>query len=313
VPDAPDVPGAARSWQPSRDDATVVAYKLASAFARATPTAVAELSAPTLGLMFSQAMRGQRRMVERHQRRVHGHGLTKLQAIMLSQRAFESYAKYWIESFKLPNLSEAAVRRRFTIDGWEHVEVGLAAGKGVILSLPHLGNWEWAGRWLADKGIPLTVVVEPIHPPELFEWFRNLRTSFGMTVVPLGPTVATTVLGALKRNEAVCLMSDRDITGDGQHVTFFGEETTLPSGPATLALRTGAPLIPAAVYMGANASHFAWVRPPLTCERGSDGLRADIQRITQALANELELLIRRSPEQWHLLQPNWPSDPGYRS
>jgi phosphatidylinositol dimannoside acyltransferase len=295
-----------------RDDVTVLAYKLAAAFAKATPGPFIELGVPTLGLMFSQAMRGPRKTVERHQRRVKGPNATMVSVRLATQEAFESYAKYWIESFRLPSLSNAEVRKGFTIDGWEHVRGALDAGNGVLLSLPHLGNWEWAGRWLADQNIPMTVVVEPINPPELFEWFRDLRTAFGMTVVPLGPDVASKVLGALKRNEVVCLMSDRDLTGDGQKVTFFGEETTMPAGPATLAIRTGAPLIPAAVYMGRRGTHHAIVRPPINATRGTDGLRADVARVTQTLADELEFLIRRAPEQWHLFQPNWPSDPGYR-
>jgi phosphatidylinositol dimannoside acyltransferase len=295
-----------------RDDVTVLAYKLAAAFAKATPGPLIDLSLPTLGLAFSQAMRGPRKTVERHQRRVKGPNATSMSVRLATQEAFESYAKYWIESFRLPSLSSAEVRQRFTIDGWEHVRGALDKGNGVLLSLPHLGNWEWGGRWLADQNIPMTVVVEPVNPPELFEWFRDLRSDFGMTVVPLGPDVASKVLGALKRNEVVCLMSDRDITGDGQKVTFFGEQTTLPAGPATLAIRTGAPLIPTAVYMGRRGTHHTLVRPPIDTSRSTDGLRADIARVTQTLADELEVLIRQAPEQWHLFQPNWPSDPGYR-
>jgi phosphatidylinositol dimannoside acyltransferase len=296
-----------------RDDVTVLAYKMAAAFAKATPGPLIDLGVPTLGLMFSQAMRGPRKIVARHQRRVKGPNATVMSVRLATQEAFESYAKYWIESFRLPALTAAEVRKGFTIDGWEHVQTALADGSGILLCLPHLGNWEWAGRWLADQSIPMTVIVEPVEPPELFEWFRDLRTKFGMTVVPLGPDVAPKILGALKRNEVVCLMSDRDITGDGQSVTFFGENTTMPAGPATIALRTGAPLIPAAVYMGRGGKHHAIVRPPLDTSRSKDGLRADVARVTQNLADELELLIRKAPEQWHLFQPNWPTDPGYRS
>lgn len=296
----------------SRDDVTVLAYKLASAVANVTPAPLLEFSTPTLALLFSQAMRAQRKMVERHQRRVKGPAASAVAVRLATQEAFENYALYWMESFRLPSLSSADVRRRFTIDGWEYVRTGLDAGNGVILSLPHLGSWEWAGRWLADQNIAMTVVVEPLEPPELFEWFKDLRTKFGMNVVPLGADVAAKVLGGLRRNEVICLMSDRDLTGDGQSVQFFGERTTMPAGPAMLALRSGAPLLPCAVYTGRRGAHHAVVRPPLSADRSGNGLRADIARMTQDLANELEVLIRRAPEQWHLFQPNWPSDPGYR-
>ena len=124
----------------------------------------------------------------------------------------------------------------------------LAGGNGVILALPHLGGWEWAGRWMTDQGHQMTVVVEPLDPPELFEWFVDLRKDLGMTVVPLGPKAGAAVLKALRSNEVVCLLCDRDLDRTGVEVEFFGERTTLPAGPATLSLRTGAPLLPAGVY-----------------------------------------------------------------
>ena len=154
-------------------------------------------------------------------------------------------------------------------------------------------------------------VVEPIEPPELFEWFAELRRNFGMTVIPLGPEAGPAVLKSLRNNEVLCLLSDRDITGGGIEVEFFGERTTLPAGPATLALRTGAALLPtAAFFTDRGVGHHGVIGAPMNCERRGK-LRQDVQRITQDLAYELEKLISRAPEQWHLLQPNWPSDPGY--
>jgi phosphatidylinositol dimannoside acyltransferase len=156
------------------------------------------------------------------------------------------------------------------------------------------------------------VVVEPLDPPELFDWFVNLRRDLGMNVVPLGPEAAPAILTALRANEVVCLLCDRDIERNGVDVDFFGERTTLPAGPAMLSLRTGAAVLPTAVYFTPvrTDGHHAIVRPPLPNERRS-GLRQDVARVTQYLAHELEFLIRRAPEQWHLFQPNWPSDPGY--
>ena len=199
----------------------------------------------------------------------------------------------------------------FEVDGFEHVAAGLEAGNGVILALPHLGGWEWAGRWMTDRGHALTVVVEPLNPPALFEWFAGLRTSLGMKVIPLGPTVATEVSAALRRNEVVCLLCDRDIQRTGTEVMMFGEATTLPSGPALMSLRTGAALLPVGVYFtDAVDGHKAVVRPHLSIET-TGKLRSDVAALTQSLATELEHLISLAPEQWHLLQPNWPSDPGY--
>jgi len=228
------------------------------------------------------------------------------------QEAFDSYARYWLESFRLPKLSVDTVERGFDVEGYQHIVDGLGEGNGVILVLPHLGGWEWAGRWIVDQGHQITVVVEKIDPPELFEWFVDLRSELGMHVVALGPDAGKTVMRALRDNHVVCLLADRDLQGGGPEVEFFGERTTLPGGPATLSLRTGAPILPTGVYFTNRVDgHDAWVRPPLPVERVEKRLRDDVQRVTQALAHELEMLIRRAPSQWHMFQPNWPSDPGY--
>jgi KDO2-lipid IV(A) lauroyltransferase len=150
-------------------------------------------------------------------------------------------------------------------------------------------------------------VVVTIEPPELFEWFAELRRHVGLTVVPHGPAAGHAVLGALKRNELVGLVCDRDLARTGIEVEFFGEGTTLPGGPATLALRTGAPIVPTAIYFDGPSSRHAVLLPALDTTRHGK-LRDDVQRVTQDLATALEVLIRKAPEQWHLLQPNWPSD-----
>ena len=285
-------------------------YKLAAALSQSMPGPVARATAQSLGLMFAQGMRGRRSMVERHLARVDP-ALRGAALRRAANAAFDSYARYWIESFRLPTLPASEVARHMATTGYANVVEGLAAGKGVILALPHLGGWEWAGRWVADNGIPITVVVEPIEPPELFEWFRDLRSKLGMTVVPLGPDAGPACLKALRNNEVLALLSDRDIGHKGIEVEFFGERTTLPAGPATLSLRTGAPVVPTAVYFTEkDDGHLGVIGPPIAIER-TGKLRADATAFTQAMAHELEALIRRAPQQWHLFQPNWPSDPGY--
>ncbi len=295
-----------------RASATTNGYRLGALAARLTPSVVAAGLATPIGAGASFASPERREMIARQLQRVDPtlRGLRLRRAV---QEAFDYYARYWIESFRLPTLSARTVDRGFHADGYhEHVVTGLERGKGVILALPHLGGWEWAGRWIADRGHPITVVVELLDPPELFEWFVELRSELGMNVVPLGPTAAGEVSAALRRNEIVCLLCDRDLQRSGPTVEFFGEETTLPAGPAALALRSGSPILPTAVYFSDRVDgHWAEVRPPVPAERGDGRLRDDIARITQSLADELEILIRRAPSQWHMFQPNWPSDPGY--
>jgi KDO2-lipid IV(A) lauroyltransferase len=293
------------------DAVTVGGYRFGSALARLTPAPLAQVGASMLGTGLAAGMRSKRSMIERHLRRVDP-SLRGLALRRASSAAFDSYARYYVESFRLPNLSKRAVEAGFDVTGYrEHLVPAMERGNGVILALPHLGGWEWAGRWLTDQGYPLTVVVEALEPPELFEWFVDLRTKLGMNVVPLGPDAGARVLAALRDNQVVCLLCDRNIGEGGVEVEFFGERTRLPAGPAALSLRAGAPILPTATYFTPRVNgHHAVVRPPLDTERVGK-LRDDLVRITQLLAHELEELIRRAPEQWHLFQPNWPSDPGY--
>ena len=248
-----------------------------------------------------------RMLVARNLQRVDP-SLTGLALRRAVNRTFESYAAYWLEAFRLPTLTPAELDAGMSYEGYEHLERSLHRGKGTILVLPHLGGWEWTGFWFTRVvGVPITAVVERLEPPEVFEWFTEFRTRLGMHIVPLGPDAGREVIKALKRNDLVCLLSDRDIDGSGPEVEFFGERTTLPAGPATLALRTGADLVPGAMFQQPRGGHHAVVRPPMVIERRG-GLRDDVARITQDIAHELESLIRIDPTQWHLMSPNWPSD-----
>jgi phosphatidylinositol dimannoside acyltransferase len=226
-----------------------------------------------------------------------------------SRRTFDSYARYWCDGARLPYETEAGVRSRWQLlEGHDHLRAAIALGRGVVMALPHVGSWEWGGYWLGLEGTPMTAVVERLEPEKLFEWFVGQRTAMGLTAVPLGEGSSSALLRALKKNQIAGLVSDRDMVGNGVEVEFFGERTTLPGGAATLALRTGAPLLPVVVYSGPGNWHTGIVHAPLdTARRGS--LREDVARVTQDLATTFEYDIRAHPEQWHLYQPNWPSDP----
>lgn len=217
-------------------------------------------------------------------------------------RGFDGYGRYWAEGAKLPAIPPATVVDRFCIsEGLEYLEAAKAAGKGVIIALPHVGSWEWGGAFLAQIGLGMTAVAEVLEPPALFNWFRAKREAIGIEVAPLDEHAGTALLSTLKEGGVVGLLCDRDILGNGVEVDFFSRRVTMPGGPATLALRTGATLVAAACYSGPGRGHHAVVTPPLETTR-EGRLREDVTRVTQALAHELEDLIRRAPEQWHVLQ-----------
>jgi phosphatidylinositol dimannoside acyltransferase len=226
-----------------------------------------------------------------------------------STRTFDSYARYWCDGARLPYESEAGVRGRWQLlSGHEHLRAAMDRGRGIVMALPHVGSWEWGGAWLGLEDMPMTAIVERLEPEELFEWFIGKRAAMGLTAVPLGDGSSSALLRALKANEIAGLVSDRDLVGNGVEVEFFGEKTTLPAGAATLALRTGAPLLPVVVYSGPGNWHTGVIHPPLDTSR-QGRMREDIVRVTQDLATTFEQFILARPEQWHLYQPNWPSDP----
>ena len=136
-----------------------------------------------------------------------------------------------MESLRLPHMTPEEVDAGFTIEGLEHIRAALDAGTGAILALPHVGGWEVGGSWFVRQGFPLTVVVEALKPPELFTWFADLRRSQGFKVIPLTKSAGISVVRALRANQIVALVSDRDIAGGGVEVEFFGERTTLPGRP----------------------------------------------------------------------------------
>jgi KDO2-lipid IV(A) lauroyltransferase len=223
------------------------------------------------------------------------------------RRSFRAYARYWVEGARLPGTSPEEIVRHMYVDGLDHLRRGQAAGNGVVLALPHIGSWEFGGAFLATQDLPMTAVAERIEPPALFDYFVEQRAAMGLTIVPLDQRSGGTLLSTLRSGGLVGLLCDRDIEGTGIEVDFFGERTTMPAGPATLALRAGAVLCTGVIYQGPGRDHRALVEPPLDTTR-TGSLRADVARLTQEIATRLEGLIRRAPEQWHVFQPLWLAD-----
>lgn len=226
----------------------------------------------------------------------------------LVAEVYRNYAAYWFDSLDVTNMSHDELVRRVTVEGMEHLSAPLSAGQGVVAAIPHLGSWEAGARWLSEvAGVRVVAAVEKLDPPEVYEWFVDYRTrDLGIEVVPVDGQASQKLAAALSSGAMITLLCDRDINGDGVEVEFFGERTRLPGGPALLALRTGSPLVPLAVYQRGDDFHGVVLEPIEVERRGR--LRDDVTRTTQDLASSLEDLITRAPTQWHVLQPNWPSD-----
>lgn len=286
-------------------------YRAGFAIGLHTPRPVAASLAWLAGRACAATMTERREVIGAHLERVLGRRLAERERDRRVRAAFDSYARYWMESTRATGADARELEARMSMEGLGHIDHALAQGRGAIIALPHLGSWDFGGAWIASTGYPLVVVAEEVRPKALFDWFVEMRARIGIEVVPLGPSAAAVVGRALRANRLVALVSDRDLAGNGIEVEFFGERTRLPAGPATLALRTGAAILPTAIYLRPKGRCHAVVRPAVPAERSGGPLREDIVRVTQALAHELEELIRVEPEQWHMFQPNWPSDPGY--
>lgn len=220
----------------------------------------------------------------------------------LVQESLRSYARYWREVFRLPGAEHAAIRAAVRVEGYERVQAGLDAGRGVLLVLPHTGNWDVAGLWLVGRTRSLTTVVERVRPESLYRRFVGYRESLGFEILPLtgGESPVRGMLRRLRAGGVVCLVGDRDLTGSGVPVTFFGEPARMPGGPATLARSTGAVLLP----VDCRFTPDGWllrVHPAVDVSRG-------VAAATQEVADRLAEGITEAPQDWHMLQPFWDRD-----
>jgi len=282
------------------------AYRLASAFFGALPEPVMRRMGEGLGWLGSFAAPAKVALVRRHLARVVGEDEATTGRV---RRMFASYGRYWAEVFWVRPRRIDAILEHSEVEGEEHIAAARSAGTGVIVALPHLGNWEAAGPQASRLGIPVLAAAEALPNPRIVDWFITTRGRLGIEVVIVGRDRMATqrLIERLRRGGAVALVSDRDLAGHGVEVEIFGERTTLPAGPVALADRTGAVLLPVGCYFKRHRGHRFVVRPPIVIPPLPDK-DARIAAATQAFAAELELLIRQAPEQWHLFQPNWPSD-----
>ncbi len=259
------------------------------------------------GLLYYRLDERRRLALRANLRQVLGASATGAELERVVRRGFALYGRYWAEAFRLEDLTQEEIRRRMTIDGREHLDAALAQGRGAIFAVPHLGNWDAGAAWLIAEGYQVTTVVEQLKPVELFDRFVAYRRALGMEILPLanGSESMRGLLRALRARRLVALVCDRDLTGHGLPVRMFGAAATMPGGPAALALKTGAPLLPSAVFHDRRAGRWvSVVHPPIRVEPSGDQ-RSDAIAVTQRLAEEFEQLIGSAPEQWHVLSRYW--------
>jgi KDO2-lipid IV(A) lauroyltransferase len=218
------------------------------------------------------------------------------------------YMRYWSEAFRLPAWSPEHLRESFDlIEGLEDLDAAVAAGKGAIMVSSHSGNWDHAGAWACDRYGGIATVVERLKPEGLYDKFVDYRESLGMEVLPHGEDATfRQLLRRLKEGTLVCLVADRDLSGSGIPVDFFGETASMPAGPAMLSLMTGAPIMPVELWH-VKGGLKARVRPALPIPEGGDR-KARAAALTQSMADAFADAISAHPADWHMMQRLWLSD-----
>ncbi|MFE4372916.1 phosphatidylinositol mannoside acyltransferase [Streptomyces sp. NPDC056835] len=227
----------------------------------------------------------------------------------LSKAGMRSYMRYWMESFRLPAWSTERVREGAEIKDIDLLMDGLASGRGVVLALPHMANWDLAGAWLTrGQGVPFTTVAERLKPETLYDRFVAYRESLGMEVLPhTGGSAFGRLARRLRSGGLVCLVADRDLSSSGIEVDFFGDAARMPAGPALLAQQTGALLMPAALWFDDSTVMRGRVYPAIEVpETGSRAEKTSV--MTQAMADAFADGIAEHPEDWHMLQRLWLKD-----
>ena len=240
-----------------------------------------------------------------------GGRLTEPELDELTSRAVRSYARYWQEAFRLPTLSSERIVADTEIVGVEHLVRPRNEGRGLIMALPHSGNWDAAGMWFVDfLGGPFMTVAERLEPESLFERFVAFRESLGFRVVPLtgGPRPSSEVLREwLADAGATCLLVDRNLGSGGVPVSFFGRPATLPGGAALLAAQTGAALVP--VVCSFTERGWRVIFSPEVPVAGPGRLKDRGTTAMQGVADAFAGSIAQHPEDWHMLGRIWPDVP----
>jgi len=220
----------------------------------------------------------------------------------LLSKGIDSYMRYWCDTFRSPDWSKESIAQRVLCTNEEYLTGPMQRGEGVIVALPHAGNWDLAGAYFASKGLPLVTVAERLKPEALFERFLEHRQSLGMEVLPLDNRAMGTLIQRARAKKLIALVADRDLSSSGVRVAFFGSEARMPAGPALLAIRTGVPLVTAFVSYTVTGIHidFKKILVPM------DGSEQDkLAIVVQSCADNFALGIAEHPEDWHMLQQIW--------
>lgn len=281
-------------------------YRFSEWLASWLPQRVAYALARVVGVMIFACFGGLRHTLIENQRHLLPNATTK-EVAQSARRASITVAKNYYDLFRLPSMSKKQVLDYFDGIGLEHLAAAHAKGNGVIIVAPHLGSYSLVPSYASSLGYPTVAVIEHIRDPKLHDYFVRLRANQGVRVMTTGPEDVRHILRAIKAGDVVLMLADRNVGASSDRVAFFGEQTMLPAGPAFIARRTGAALLPAYSHRVGNTRSVAVVTPEMILSVRSGTPEERRAADTQAVARQLEQMILTAPDQWAVLQRVWPS------
>jgi KDO2-lipid IV(A) lauroyltransferase len=259
----------------------------------------------SVGRLAGIALVRERQRALTHLRMAYGDALTPANQERICGDCFEHLGKTLIETLKIGTYSSDKIRETISVDGEDHLEKALAEGRGVMILTGHIGNWELGGFWLGSRLDPFAVVAAPVYDAWIEQRMVRLRARHGIETIVRGrPEAPKRILSVLRRGGAVVFLIDQDTRVEGVHVPFFGREAYTPSGPARIALRTGAPVMPGCMIREADGRNRMELEPSVPLIRTGD-LEADIRKNTAVWVETLERMVRRHPEQWVWMHRRW--------
>jgi len=214
----------------------------------------------------------------------------------VAQRAFQNYGRMLMDFLLMGSLTPAELVDCVSIDGRDDLDAALARGRGAIMAVPHMGSWDMAGSYAGALGYPISAVADNF-PGSLNEVVVRTRQRFGLSVITLGRSAVRAITEALAANSIVALLCDLE-QGPGVEVEFFGRPAIVPGGPAALALKTGAALMPACQYPVAPSRHHIHLEPALAIGPGETK-----ETLMQRIVRRFETYIRERPDQWYAFRP----------
>jgi KDO2-lipid IV(A) lauroyltransferase len=221
----------------------------------------------------------------------------------VARRAFQNYGRMVLDFMLMGSLTKQELIQRTEIDGREHLDAALARGKGVLIALPHMGSWDNTGSYGGALGYPIMAVTGRF-PGSLNDAVVQTRRRYGLDVLLVGRPAVREIIQALGANRMVGLVCDQE-EGPGVEVRFFGRRAVVPSGPAALALKTGAALIPGYQYMTSLGRHHIHLEAALGCPSGETK-----ENLMQRIVHRFEVFIRERPDQWYAFRPMFKPERG---